>query len=194
MENVYSGNVSEKIQAKILNSHDVDIIWDFVRENYGLQGFDIYKFQEAIIECGNPEYMYMFAEKVKEADIGALQNAVIETGSPKFCYYFANYIKGVDIKRLQDAVIASGDVGYAFMFAYTVKGADVYALRDVHTKACKSNTNPLKKRTLEEYGFKFSNLFRERGLTYPLEKQVESEEDLRTKKFTPKLRKIDLEK
>ena len=79
--------------------------------------------QEAIDSCDS-EMIYLYACRHPEANIELLQNAIIEAGNPYYMYHFARGIKGADIFLLQDAVIKSKHAAAIYFFANEVKRAN----------------------------------------------------------------------
>ena len=70
-------------------------------QGWVLEGADVKRLQERVLEIGNMDDFYWFARDVNGADIKRLQERILKIGSDYDCYYFAMDVKGSDIELLK---------------------------------------------------------------------------------------------
>lgn len=94
---------------------------------------DIQKYEDIIINSGNPKYMYEFACKVILDE--KLENAIIAAGDVFYIYHLCNDVQGVNIQKMEQAIIDSGNACYIYLFARNIDGANIQKLQDAVIKS-----------------------------------------------------------
>lgn len=122
----------KELDESIITCGDISEIYKYLNERFksNCKIENIQAYEDAIVASENAEYIYNFAEVVKEANVSKLQNAVIASDDAFFIYEFAKNIKGADIKKLEDAIIAGETADYIYYFASNIKGVDIKKLQD----------------------------------------------------------------
>ncbi len=84
-----------------------------------------------VLNCGNPFFVYLFAKEVDGIDVEKFEQVIINSKSAPLCVKFASFVKNADIGKLQQAVIQSGDIACCYNFLIEVKGADTKSLEQI---------------------------------------------------------------
>ena len=105
-----------------------------------IEGANIEKLENAIIELKNARDIYKFARVVKGANIEKLENAIIETVTKNvehiyekevdYIIYFARDVKGANIEKLENAIIETKKPFYIYFFALNIEGANIEKLEN----------------------------------------------------------------
>lgn len=83
----------------------------------------------------NPEFAYLYARDIPNANIPALQKVVENSKNAEYAVEFASDIYGIDITNLQQIVLDSKDPKYAYRFAKYVDNADTKSLKNIVLKS-----------------------------------------------------------
>lgn len=139
-------NEIKEIDDIIIASNDANICLLWAQKN--IEGIDIPKLEDVVIQSKNTHYILLFAMNVKGANIEKLEDAYIEYENSAYNFAdFATKVKGSNIEKLEDAVIKKGEASNIYFFAKVVEGANLYKLR----KALKASKSKDKKTYIERW-------------------------------------------
>ena len=98
---------------QLLDSNDVaDRQKDIAKQHY----------TNAILSLGDGEWIYRLALEIDGVDIEKLQQGVINGNSAIDMFYFAKNIKGANVLRLAGAVASMQDANVSYLFMRNIKG------------------------------------------------------------------------
>lgn len=113
-----------------------------------IEGINISKLEDIVIQYKYADYIYEFARYVKGANIVKLEDAYIACVSSSFRLKdFAKYVEGANIEKLEDAIIKICDSHDIYYFAKEVEGVNLYKLR----KALKAKKDSYKGTYMSEW-------------------------------------------
>lgn len=77
-----------------------------------IEGINISKLEDIVIQDKYGNYIYEFAKCVEGANIEKLEDAIIKTGDASAIYHFAREVEGVNLYKLRKALKATKDRYY----------------------------------------------------------------------------------
>ena len=84
---------------------------------YKVDGVDIDKHENIVIDSRDLIWNYLFVRDVRQASIKGHEDVIVNSGDAYYNYLFAKDIKGADVKKLGEVVFLSKDPEYNYLFA-----------------------------------------------------------------------------
>lgn len=101
---------------------------DYARFRYFMKSIEknpenitLEELEEATIESGNAELIFLLAKYMVGVNIDLLEEAMIKTKNAQYIYKFAHDIEGANIDALEQAMMKTGEEIYILQFKIYIK-------------------------------------------------------------------------
>lgn len=115
------------LQDIIISAKDAPLAYFFALEF----GHHTYRMQQLILRQTNPQYVFLFARHIPNADIKACRAKVMEVGKVSHITKFACFVPTADQKALEPLIIKANDPKYACLYLRQVKTANLSRLKKI---------------------------------------------------------------